>query len=133
MEEFNKYGNCWEDCLRRVDAENARADIEIANWAIQDAQFPELATNKAGYPPEFMRRSWEEHRYPKLYVTRTKKDASPKKKSHRPSRPPLKKSGTEMYESIVIKQTEKEICTSKDNGKKLVRRGKIKPINKHFK
>jgi hypothetical protein len=132
MDKRNEYGTCWEDILRKNDAENKVADAELARWAEMDKEHPGLAQNKEGYDQESMRREWEEKREKTLKGYKRIAAVPPKSK---PSRQQLEKplTGREWQKRIAETSGEKDNKKTKQASKRMVKKGLIKTIDSHFK
>ena len=113
MEEHNEYGNCWEDLVKRLDAEDRVANAIMARWTEEEECCEERREGRMGS------------------VTRYEKNQEGKKKTTK--RRLLKdKTGEELRKMIVDKENDQEVKKTKREGRKMVREGKMKTMDSFF-
>jgi hypothetical protein len=118
--------------MKRSDAENRIGDAEMENWAKQDAKFPELALNKEGYDPEWMRRSWEEERHRDMLLKRQGAITIPRSKTQTKERIQKALTGKEKHSAIQEQSALKDNKKTKSVAKRQVKKGQIKSIKSYF-
>jgi hypothetical protein len=122
MEEDNEYGNCWEDLMRRIDAENRVADAKIRQWQVEEeervenGEEGEMKRINASIPTA------EGHGGDR----RKKKEWGVK------GRTVKEKTGAEMHKMIAEKEEKRNARKAKTEARKMIRKGKMKTLDRYF-
>jgi hypothetical protein len=123
MEEHNEYGNCWQDLVRRLDAEDRVANAKIKAWEEEeerreegriddkDNNYNEVGSKNAG-----------------VIVNRgDKKGGRVVKKGY-----VKKETGMEMHKRIKEKREVRDVKKTKMEARTLVKQGRMKTIDSYF-
>jgi hypothetical protein len=115
MEEYNEYGNCGQDLMRRVHAENRTADAVVKGWEEEDEK-----------PIDTKKRSAIEEK-----DSGSKNDRSAGVKGKRKG---IKEpTGAEMHKMISERNDMRSVKKAKMEARKMVRKGKMRSLNSYFK
>jgi hypothetical protein len=120
----NEYGNCWQDLERRIAVEDMLANAEMAKWG-HDDKSRHTTRNSQGYEPCHIGREEVE--------TRMKGTNGVNKNTKRNLAATKEPTGEEMRKQIVERNVLRESKKVKQEGKKMVKRGKIKTLDSYFK
>jgi hypothetical protein len=124
MEENNEYGNCWQDLVRRIDAENRFADAKIEEWRIEDEEKEREGIEGA--------RNKENDQA--LICNNNSGSTGMKRKEYRGrKRTEKKKTGLEMRKTIMEENEVREVKRVIMEARKMVKHGKMRTIDRYFK
>ena len=124
MEENNEYGNCWQDLMRRVDAENRVADAIIGGWQMLEEDVGEEDNAAEGKEREdFIRHEKEND-----------DNLGKRKEGSKARRTNMKEKTGEEIRVIMVETNDKNRLKSATlEARKMVKRGKMKTIHAYFK
>jgi hypothetical protein len=125
MKENNEYGNCWQDLMRRVDAENRVADAIIEAWQIEEEAELELDETGAYEKKKNEGRADENKREGKARMNKEYSEVGRKRMKE--------KTGEEMRVVMAERNEKGRLKRARAEARKMVKRGKMKRIDAYFK
>ena len=119
MEEYGEAEICWENIMRRIDAENKLADRVMEMWE------DDICVHKGGEEGTRERDGWVGNEMIRESKGDVKKGAKKKKEKE--------KTGEEMRKLIQEKNELRYRKKAVAEGKKMVRKGKMKTLDRYYK